>query len=280
MAAVLLFGGCTLGKLGYDTMPTWLGWQIDNYLSLDHEQRERVDRHLGELHRWHRQTQLNQYAAFLRQVDDTLRTPLDGEDVGRWRERAASEAWEPVAERLAGPMAELIPSLRPEQVQRLRKRFEDKNREQRKEMIPTGRRTVVDARVERLVKRAEFFLGDLTDAQHKEIRARAAAMPASEEASLAERQVRQQRFLALVDRIHHERPDPGTAERWCLAYLKGLWETSDAQRKAVIAQSAAAGDALSADLLADATPEQRGFLSKKLRTYARDFSTWERVASN
>lgn len=280
-ALLLLAGGCSLGKLGYDTMPTWLGWQVDNYLSLDHEQQGMVDRHLSELHRWHRQTQLVQYAGFLREVDDTLRKPVDGDEVGRWRERAAADGWTPVAERLAGPLAELIRTLRPEQVAKLRKRFEEDNRKHVRENLPTsGKKTVLDARVERLVKRAEFFLGDLTDEQRHQIRERAAGFPASEQAWLAEREERQQGFLALVDRIHAEQPDPARAERQCLEYLKGLWTYRDPKRRALLQASARAGDALSAELLAQATPDQRGFLSKKLRNYARDFSNWERLASN
>ncbi len=275
VALCLAAGGCSLGKLGYDAAPAWLGWQIDQYVSLDDDQREVVDRHLQALHRWHRDTQLGQYASLLREVDDALRTRVDDGVIGHWRERAAVAAWAPLAERLAGPMAEVLPTLRPEQLQRLRRRFEDKNRDARREYLPaSGRRTVESARAERIVKRAEFFFGSLSAEQRALIRARADAMPASEPAWLAEREARQQRFLALAARVREAQPDRVTAEAWCREYLASLWEVRDPARRTVMEAADDAGDALSAELLAQANDEQRAAVSRTLRGYARDFARW------
>lgn len=281
VALCLLASGCAIGKLGYNAAPSWLGWQIDQYVSLDDDQREVVDRHLDVLHRWHRQTQLGQYAALLREVDDTLRTPVAPGEVGRVRERALALAWTPLAERLAGPMAEVLPTLRPQQLDRLRKRFAHKNRDARREYLPTsGRKTVEGARADRLTKRAEFFFGSLDSRQTELIRARAAAMPATEEALLAEREARQHRFLALVERIRQVQPDRATAEAWCRDYLASLWVVSEPARRALLEAGESAADALSAELLAQASDEQRSALSRKLRGYASDFVSWsgDRVA--
>ena len=269
LAACLLAAGCSFVRLSYDNFPSLARWEIDRYLDLDAGQEAIVNRHLEELHRWHRRDQLPQYGGFLREVDDGLRTPVEPSKVRAWRERV-SAAWIPVAERLAPGVAELALSLRPAQIDRMRTRLAESNDKYRKTHLPTEPGAREEARGERLVKRAVFFLGDVTEAQASELRARAVTMPASEDAWLAERQARQQRLLALLERIRREQPSRERATVLAREYLATIWESQDVQRSERLAKAVAASDALTASAVAQATPRQREHLSKLLRGYAQD----------
>ena len=267
-----------MARFGYDMLPTWSHWQIERYLSLDDQQRAIVSRHIDDLHRWHRRVQLPVYVEFLGQVEERMRVAAppaaaaqpDAALVSAWRGRIG-EAWTPVAERLAPGLAELALTLRPEQIERLRKRLDDADVTYREKFLPDKAADRIQARGDRVVKRAEFFLGSLDGAQERELRQLAAALPATEETWLAERQHRNRTLLALLQRIAREKPAQAQAERLTREYLLGMWTPADARRRERIEAGIAASDALAVQMLARATPTQRSHLVRTLRGYADDF---------
>jgi len=269
LAACALVAACSFVRLSYDNFPSLARWEIDRYLGLDAAQEAIVDRHLEALQRWHRRDQLPQYGAFLREVDDELRTPPDPSQLHRWRERVRS-AWDPVAARLAPGVAELALTLRPEQIERMRRRLAGKNDEFRAEQLPAEAGAREAARGERLVKRMKFLLGDLSEEQAVALRARAAKLPGGEEARLAEREARQQRVLALLERIRAERPPIERATAMARDVLATLWDSRDPRRGEQLARATAASDTVLASAVAAATPRQREHLSKLLRGYVQD----------
>lgn len=271
VASCLLATACSYTRFGYDLAPTWLGWQVDRHFGLDSVQRELVSSRIDALHRWHRQTQLPAYTGFLESVHARLEGPVGPEDVGAWREQALA-AWTPIAERVAPDLAALALTLRPAQLERLARRFDESNRELRRELLPESAERREAARVERVLERVRFFTGSLPAAQEREIRALAAALPASEADWLAEREARQRVVLELLGRIVRERPAPETAERWCREALVGLWRSADPVRGEAIARSTAASDALSATILRSAAPALRDRVAARLRAFADDFS--------
>lgn len=270
VASCLLATGCSATKLGYDTAPMWLGWQLDRYLNLDDTQRELVSTRLEALQRWHRQTQLPGYVEFLKQIEGRLAQPVSAADFEQWRKQALA-AWEPLAVRLAPDVAALALTLRPAQIERLSQRLAESNDEWRREHMPAEARQLEKARVERLIKRTRWFVKDLRPGQEDEIRTLAAALPPSEALWLAERQARQQAVLGMLARIARERPAAEVAERWARETLLGLTESRDPQRREALARSAAAHDQASASLLAQADAAQRRQALARLRGYADDF---------
>ncbi len=270
LATCVAAAGCSFSRLGYDTLPTLAQWRINSYLDLDDTQREIVARNLDELHQWHRHAQLPQYGGFLRTVDDRLRTPVDSDQVRQWRGRV-DDAWAVFAERLAPGVVELAPTLRPEQIARLRRRLAESNEKYRESHLPSEPKAREAARAERLIKRAEFFLGDLDDAQVRELAARARTLPSSEEAWLAERVARQERVLALLERLRTERPPREQALQLVQETLVSLWRSRDPQRRQQIERAVVASDDLTAAMVAQASTRQRAHLSALLRGYAQDF---------
>jgi len=269
VASCLVATSCSMIRLGYDTLPMWAHWQIERYLSLDDDQSRIVSRRLDEVHRWHRRTQLTQYVRFLREVDDELHDAVDADAIAAWRERVA-QAWLPVAEHLAPGVAELAVTLRPEQFERMRKRLKESNETAREKQFPVGARRE-EARGDRIVKRAEFFLGSLDAEQERDLRAMAARLPASEEEWMAERVARQERIVAMLEQLARERPARAEATRIAREALVGLWETR-APHHRKLDRAIQAGDKLSVQMLARATPEQRAHLTKLVRGYAQDFT--------
>lgn len=272
----MTLAGCSTARLGYAALPTWLMWQLDGYLSLESDQRQAVSRRIDEIQHWHRQTQLTQYAAFLREIDDKAHAGIGVEDFDRWRDQIDA-AWRALAAAIAPGMVELLVSLKPEQIERLKTKFEESNRKQFKDHGMDDPDDRLAARTKRVIKRAEFFLGDLTREQERQVAASSAKAPPAEDAWMAERLARQRGLLELIDYLQNRSHTPGQAHRMGREYLLTLGRSRDAGRRAALARAADAGDALSVMLFRRASEAQKKHLSHKLRAYAHDFSVMARA---
>jgi hypothetical protein len=222
-----------MAKFGYDMLPTWAHWQIERYLSGE-DQRAIVSRRIGRTARWHRRPAA-QICGFLSEVEDQVRAaepartvPAVGDDaalIARWRDRIG-EAWMPVAEHLAPGLAELALTLRPEQIERLRRRLADGDDEYREKFLAETPKARAEARADRVVKRAETFLGRLDSAQ---VRSCAAGGGHARPGRLAGRASRRQKALvALLQRRHRQ---PGQATRLTRDYLTSMWTANDGRRR-------------------------------------------------
>lgn len=272
VASCLLATGCSMASLGYEFFPTWAHWQIDSYLSLEAEQKAIVQRRLSELHGWHRQSQLPGYVEFLRTTRERAMTASAPQQADTVR-KTLQTAWNPIAEQIAPGMAELLLTLKPQQIERMAAQFAKENRKTRDEYLPGGRPDArQDARVERIRKRFEYFLGDLTVEQEKLLRQHARDAPPNEEHYLAEREARQQRFLTLVRRVQTEAPALAEVERLCREYLSGLWVSADPVRRQRMEQASQRSDQMAVSLLGTTTTGQAAHFSERLRKWERDLS--------
>ena len=272
VVVVIALGGCSMMRLGYEALPTLISWQVGRYLDLDDGQRAIVGRRVEALHQWHQHAQLPYYAEMLREVRERVEVGVATEDLGRWREQVA-QAWEVIADRMAPGVAELALTLRSEQVEHLRERLAESAAESRRKMLPDGDEARYRARQERVVARAEFFLGGLGGAQQKALQPVVRGMPAIEEDWLAEREARNQQLLALLNKIRRERPSKVEATRLCREFLRSFWRGADAQRRQRIELGIVASDALTAKLVAGASPKQRQHLLELLEKFSTDFES-------
>ena len=265
LAVCILVTACNTIKLGYENLPRLVEWQADRFLALDSEQEALVNRHARTLQRWHRQNLLPVYAEFLTRVEEDLRTPVSTSQVAGWRQ-AAVDGWAPLAEKLAPAVAEVALTLRPEQIDHLVKAIEKANKKTAGEYLPADPAKRRQARYERLVVRAESFMGDVSDAQKEAIRASAAAMASDDDAWWQSRLARQKAIVDLLAGISAEKPPMAEATRRAHQVLAGLW---DHHRASATIDSA--GDRLTVRLLALASPEQRRSVIKRLDGYRQDF---------
>ena len=268
VASCLAATGCALvGKLGYDNLPSLAMWRIDGYLGLTSEQRELASRRLEGLHAWHRQTQLDDYIGFLKGVQRRIAAgPLEEADIRRWR-LEAFERVRPIAEQAAPAIAEVAVSIEPKQLARMKDEVERDNRKLRKEWMPPGHDERIEARGKRYIERAEFFMGSLTTPQKQLARRLAAEAPPTEDVWYAQRVARQQDLFALMERIRREHPGEAVASGWIREHLLRYARPSEGPERTGAESSLAASDAMTATMLAQATPKQREHLQRKLQAW-------------
>jgi hypothetical protein len=255
-------------------------YQLNRYFDLGSTQQEALDRHLEDIFDWHRKNQLKEYVSFLNQVTDRTKTsdPISVAEIQRWRATALA-AWLPIANKVSRPFTELMLTLTPAQIETMKKRFARGNEEMKEDYVKafekggasSGAQARQKARAERIEKRGEFFLGDLSDAQLKLIARRALDAPDAEQAWYSERVRRQQDFIALLELIRTKKMDVNQAEPLMREYLKVMWDPKEDRSARLISESAKAGDETISQIYAMASPEQKAYMVKKLRGYAADF---------
>lgn len=254
-----------LPRFGYENLPMLAIWRADSYLSLSSAQKAMASRRIESVHAWHRRTQLDDYADFLRQVRDRLDDgEVDEAQLRAWR-LAVFERWRPIAEQIAPAAAEIAATLAPEQLGRMRAEMGRDNNRIRREWMPPNRAERVEARARRYIARAELFLGALTPEQKQFARRFAAEAPDTEDVWYAQRLGRQQDLLAVMERIGLEQPDAASATRWMRDHLMRYAQLRDGPDKAGAESSLASGDAMAAAMLARATPKQRQHLQRTLQ---------------
>ena len=285
----LLLSACTAVKLGYENLPFVVGWQADRFLSLDESQEALVARHAKALQSWHRKSLLPVYADFLGQVEAELAKPVSPLQVGIWRQ-AVVDAWVPLAEQAAPAVAEVGVTLRPEQLAHLRKALARSNDKSAAEYRPPDPVKRQEARYKRLVDRAESLFGNASAAQKELMRASAGSMVRDEDAWWRVRLARQKEVVDLLAELSSQKPAGEEATRRTRQVLVGLFSHHDngpgskagtsagvpepvehRDLRLSVATASAAGDDLTAGLIALATPEQRRHMLKRLDGYRQDF---------
>lgn len=209
-------GACSALRIGYSQAPDLAYWWLDGYVDFNSDQTPRVREALKQWFAWHRRTQLPDYAAQLARAQAELAADTTPARACEWQGeviKRARTAWE----RALPAAAELVPTLTPQQIQHLERRYAKANDEFRDDFLQPDLRKRAERTLKRTIERAETFYGKLTDAERARIADTLPRSPFDPEAWFAERQMRQQSTLAMLRQFNGD----GAAREPLLAALRG-----------------------------------------------------------
>lgn len=266
---VLVVTGCSMATLAYRNAPTLIGWRAGSYFDLDSAQRAEFEQRLERVHAWHRREELPGVIAMLRDA----RRRIDGEvslSDAKWLAAAVQDHYRKAAVRVVDESADLIPTLRPEQFAALERKLAEVDEEFVDEWIDASPEEIRDARIERVTKRAEEWLGRLEPGQRRWLRSRLDEIPTDYRAARADRLRRQTEFLALLrgDATAVRTRMDGTAalvplKRWVVDWDHGRGPAELARVDRLMRDYSA----LYVELINGATPEQRDHLRGRVDAY-------------
>lgn len=262
VALAAALAGCGLG-LVYPRLDSVVGFYVEGLVTLDKAQSTALKRTLASNLDWHRQSELDRYSAFLRDLADTV---ADGAGRDEWlgASRRTEQYWREIFEQAAPGYTALAATFTDAQVAEL---LENLEREDEEAWADFARRKPEQrqARREKSVRRAlERFTGPLTDGQRQMIREHAAsAQPFMAEwrdnrrvwrLALAEALAKRDTGAAFEARmlVLIARPD----ELWTPAYRQAL----ETRRESLID--------LVVELDATLTPRQRAMAQRQLLALA------------
>lgn len=266
---LLAIAGCSALRFGYSQLPNVAYWRLDGYFDFDTEQEPRVRDAIAEWFRWHRATQIPEYAVLAARVRADAAADATPQRACRW--------WSELGGRLDDAMQQMVPglapvamTLTPRQLAHLERRYAKSIDEMRRDYLQTSADERRRASVRRAVERFEDFYGRLDDAQRREVEVAVAASPFDAERFVAERAARHQDSLAVLRRVTAPGTSAAEAER---ALSELLAQTQVSPRPAYREYQRALIDyncAFAARIHNLTTREQRQVLRDKLAGWEAD----------
>jgi hypothetical protein len=210
-SAVLLLTGCSAVRLVYNQGQTIAYWWLDGYFDFDTEQGNRAREALSDWFRWHRATQLPDYAGLLAQAQRQILQDVTPAETCRWvdeiRKRVEAAYMQGVP-----ALAGIVRTLKPEQVRQVEKRYQKGDVDFRSDFLQATLAEQLEAANKRTVSRAEMLYGRLDDAQRKLIAEGVAASPFDARRWLVERQARQREIVETLRSLQSARADAARTE--------------------------------------------------------------------
>jgi hypothetical protein len=265
LLALSLLAACSMTTFAYNNAVPLLSWYIDDYVDLRDEQRDFARKCLERLHVWHRASELPEYR---RVIDAALREsqgPVSGEDVRRYYLLGRTFMTR-AGEHALADAADFLLQLDSRQIGMLEARLAKENDKLERERIKLPLEVRQEKRLQRYVESFESWLGGLTAEQKEYVAEALSRMSLTDEVRLEERRRLQQEFIQtlqsvpgrkdLIDRLHVILIDPEPLRAPAYRAQVERWQHDVPHMVAWVVNHA--------------TPQQRAYLGRKLRSYSED----------
>ncbi len=161
---LFLISGCST-KLAYNFLPFLLKWYVGQYVSLNHEQKQKLDTAFKTFHVWHRNTQLPAYANYLKDVSVRLQSETI---TGKWVHNETDKVQLLIDDsvNILKPTAiELIMSLNDKQTKEILKKLEKDRKKYKKKYVDISNKKIIRKRKNDLLDYVGPFFGSFTKEQ-------------------------------------------------------------------------------------------------------------------
>jgi len=270
--AALLLQACSAVRVGYGNANSLARWWLDQYLDFSPEQNQLVEDRLTRLHAWHRRSELPGYAAFLVEARVLIDRPTTTADALRLGDDIVLRIRR-LADKALPDLADLFLNLIPAQIDQLAARFAERNKAYVKDAaVDDSEAARHEARAKRLLSRAEYWFGNLSEVQEKEFRRLIAAQPSGANFWYEERLRRQRELVDIARRIQRERPGREAALALLRDYANRFDTPPDAARRATADALRRNTAELAIALHAMTTPAQRNHARDRIDDLVRDIT--------
>lgn len=174
VALVVMTASCSF-KTMYKQFDYLIPSYVEGMVSLDSMLEEKVEQRTLVLINWHRNTQLHQYAKWLRVFQHDANDQLTEEKLLQHIATLA-RFWQSLSLKVNEEMVRLLPLLNAEQRKELFSNIADKNDEFREEYVAVDNDERIVQYTDRMVENYETWLGNLTDEQGSAVKHAAAKM--------------------------------------------------------------------------------------------------------
>jgi len=268
---LLAAGACSNLQIGYNLGDTAILYYLDGYLDLNDRQEQQVSAELKQLFAWHRQHELPAYAAELGKTRQMLEKPLSVaqlQDINDFMR----DALQRLALKSVPMLSQLMLSLTPQQVAYLREQLDESNALWREEQLAGSPAEQRQQRYERMLEQFEQWLGPLDAQQQATLRVANEQWPVDQQFWYAERLIRQQEVLALIEYAVTQKPTRTQLDERLRSYIVNFEKDRSALRKARIVSSREHAMRLIVALTNNATAVQKQHVVMRAQDLIDDFS--------
>ncbi len=263
---LLLFSGCTVQYV-YNNADNFISKEINSLLDLNRTQKKALKAELRELHRWHRSTQLPDYAQYIHSLSKQTRGPVSESDVANVFEQLSM--WGEEVQQQALPIVtETLASLSDKQVDNLARNLKEENDSRIKEKSDSSLANTQKNWANKFGGRLERFTGKLNRAQKAYITLRSAEYISETELSI---QNYQQWQTSLLELLEHRNNKPLFTTEISKLFINADDHFSD-EFKQTIEHNKQLNRQTTAYILSNLTDKQFSHIRDYLSRLAADFS--------
>ncbi len=218
------FAGCSVVRFGYNQADHLTYWWFDRFVDFNDAQKPRVHDALAKWFAWHRRAHLPGYANLLVNSQNLVLEDITEERTcGLWTDLRGF--MDSAFDRALPMTTEIILTLTPQQIQNVERRYTKINEEFRDEHLEGDASRRLKKSIKRTTERAEFFYGDLDNAQQELITRWVTRSPYEVNIWNAERHRRQQDLVQLLRRLNADNSSQDKAQMALRAYVKRIYSS-------------------------------------------------------
>ncbi|UVW28788.1 DUF6279 family lipoprotein [Massilia sp. H6] len=270
-ALLALLAGCSSVKFTYNQGDTLLYWWMNSYADLEGKQADITKRDIDTLFKWHRQTQLRDYAALLGGFQRQLAAnPTQADLTQAYRDiRLRGER---LSTRAVPEITTLALSIKPEQIANIERKFKSKNDDYRKKFMEGSTEKRQRARFKKSMEQFDLWFGNFSSEQEAILRRASDARALDNEGWLEERMWRQRRILAVLRKIQQEKLNREQATVQIQAMQRELFARMDSpERKAFYDANMDQTTKYILTAIRIATPAQKKHAHERMQGWITDF---------
>ncbi len=162
---IFLFTGCTV-RLIYNHLDWIIPWYLSDYIDLNNDQDNLLDKKLFAQLKWHRVTQLTSYSKFLRQLKSNLNNGLKYEDLDRCHNQMR-KFWQDLITHASPDIAKILSTASDEQIEEFLENLKKRNEKYRERYIDLTEEKLRQKKVARINRFLDFCMGDVNKEQEK-----------------------------------------------------------------------------------------------------------------
>ena len=197
VALIVMTTSCSF-KTMYKQLDYLIPSYVEGMVSLDSMLEEKVEQRTLVLINWHRNTQLHQYAEWLRVLQRDANNQLTEEQVLQYI-TTLDRFWQSLSLKVNEEMVRLLPLLNAEQREELFSNITDKNDDFREEYVGVDKNERIVQYTDRMTDSYETWLGNLTEKQESTVKQAAAKIQATAGLRLERRQHWQQSIKRILE---------------------------------------------------------------------------------
>ena len=265
--SALLVVACNRIDLAYRNLDMLVPWSLNDYLSMNRQQKTWLNERLKQQLAWHCRTQLPGYLTWIDEIQAMVASNAITDQQLRVRTEEARQAIAKVADQITPSAAELLRSMDDEQVREMREAFADDIRERQAKYVNTPLARQIERRAERMEKRLSTWLGELSPQQRLRVMTWSQGLGEQNRQWIANRAHWQAQFSAAMDQRHSDSFEPRLEillkkreSLWTPEYRIAFQRTEQEARRLLV------------DVMAQSSEQQRQHLEQKLAQVRQSFS--------
>jgi hypothetical protein len=266
----IVLAGCG-PRLLYSHLDWLIPWYVSDYISLDSDQKNMLEKRLLKLLDWHCRTQLPAYATTLRALGRDLANssePVDATTLKTYNTQLMA-LWKALLQKIGPNITAILATATDAQIDELFHNLDKQNQKFKKEYVDLPPDELIQNREERMVKRTKYWISKLNPEQKQAVSDWSLQLTPIAGDWIQNRERIQSEARRLLGQ-RRDNPEFRTAIQKLILHPENV-RSAEYQRKIDINTTATIK--LLAQLIQLLTEKQRSYLLDRIESLAEDFGT-------